>query len=279
MLLRRVVPTSGKGYVNGADITDLKAANEQFLKLGYCPQHNCLFENMTGREMLTFFCRVRGVRDSDVAQYVDNCLRNSNLSDHADKKCGVYSGGNKRKLCFAIAICGNPKLTVLDEASAGIDPAARRKLWNVVTGLLKSGNTVILTTHHMEEAAHLGHRIVIMCDGKLACLGSPLHLQTAYGAGYEVAVQMKDGKAFAPVLEKLNALKRDGDFATLEQAGESYVRVGLGDVDEQGFSLADVFDLLQKEKGGDVESFSVSQSGLEEVFLALTKSRANRDVV
>ena len=89
----------------------------------------------------------------------------------------MYSGGNKRKLMLAVALCGDPTLAVLDEPSAGIDPAARRRLWRVVNASLARGCTVALTTHHMAEAAHLGSRIGIMVRGRLACIGSPQHLK------------------------------------------------------------------------------------------------------
>ena len=276
MLLRVINSTSGSAYVKGVNVTtDTSASNQLFLNFGYCPQSNSLFELMTGEEVIDYFAKIRGIPEEHRASYVQNCISNANLESHAKRRCGKYSGGNKRKLCFATAICGDPEMTVLDESSAGIDPAARKKLWRVLSSMLARGNTVIMTTHHMEEAAKLAHRAAIMVDGRLACLGSPQHLQEVYGLGYELSLTAKENKSVDAVVERVNELAGK-ECVELERNGKSYIRLGLGKVGESGsFNLADVFELT-KESEGELESFALNQSGLEEVFLELTKSRANR---
>jgi ABC-type multidrug transport system ATPase subunit len=275
MLLRRMQPTLGRAYVNKVDVASTLDCNKVFTSMGYCPQHNALFNLMTGEEMIDFFAALRGVNDASRPEYVKNCIDNADLRDHATRRCGTYSGGNKRKLSLAIAICGDPDLVVLDECSAGIDPAARRKLWRVVNGLLARGNTVVMTTHHMEEASHLGHKIAIMVDGKLVCLGAPQHLKTKYGEGYELSIKMRPGNAaqvaIAAVTRLVPAVK------ILETNGAQHARLGLSGGLTGSLSLADVFETMERGKTEmGIESFVLAQSDLEDVFLNLTESRKRR---
>ena len=277
MLLRVLDATSGNAFVNGIDVTTTDATNDLFLDMGYCPQTNALFELMTGEEMLDFFTKMRGVDDETRPSYVANCLANANLGAHATKQCRKYSGGNKRKLCFAIAICGDPKMTVLDESSAGVDVAARKKLWSVLQSLLSRGNTVVMTTHHMEEAQNLAHRAAIMVDGKLSCLGTAQHLQEKYGGGYELSIFCKEGGGdMDGLLERLEAMTGRAT-EVLERTASSYCRLGLGKIEVGQFGIADVFELMSKEKqSGNVVSYTLNQTGLEEVFLTLTQSRSRK---
>jgi ABC-2 type transport system ATP-binding protein len=98
------------------------------------------------------------------------------LGEEKDKKVKKLSGGQKRRLDVAIGLCGNPDLLFLDEPTTGLDPQAKRSLWNLILDLNKSGMTIVLTTHNMEEAEHLCHRIAIMDYGKLIAEDSPNNL-------------------------------------------------------------------------------------------------------
>ena len=109
---------------------------------------------------------------------------------------GTYSGGNKRKLSVAIAMVGNPPIVFLDEPSTGMDPEARRFMWNVISRIstLRKQSTVILTTHSMEEAEALSTRLSIMVGGNLKCLGSVQHIKSKFGGGYELEIKMNPPK-------------------------------------------------------------------------------------
>lgn len=105
------------------------------------------------------------------------------------KNCLAYtlSGGNKRKLSVAIAMCGQSKFVLLDEPTSGMDLSARRQLWNMLKES-KKGRIVLLTTHYMDEADILGDRIAIMASGKLTALGSSIFLKTKFGTGYTLTI-------------------------------------------------------------------------------------------
>jgi len=104
---------------------------------------------------------------------------------------GSFSGGNKRKLSVAIAMLGNPPIVFLDEPSTGMDPEARRFMWNVISRIStqRKRSSIILTTHSMEEAEALSTKIAIMVSGELKCLGSVQHIKNKFGRGYEIEIK------------------------------------------------------------------------------------------
>lgn len=114
----------------------------------------------------------------------------SSLDPDRKKNAKSLSGGNRRKLSVCISLCGNSRLVLLDEPTAGMDISARRALWNMLKNY-KNNRIIILTTHYMDEADVLGDRIGIMANGKVLCLGSSLFLKNRYGAGYKLTMVKK----------------------------------------------------------------------------------------
>jgi len=167
--------TGGEAFVNGHSV--LKELLQVQQSLGYCPQFDALFDELTAREHLQLYTRLRGVPWKDEARVVKWALEKLELSKYADKPAGTYSGGNKRKLSTAIALIGYPAFIFLDEPTTGMDPKARRFLWNLILDLIKTGRSVVLTSHSMEECEALCTRLAIMVNGRLRCLGSIQHLK------------------------------------------------------------------------------------------------------
>ena len=118
-------------------------------------------------------------------------LKEMDLKEYEDILAGTYSGGNKRKLSVAIAMLGNPPIVFLDEPSTGMDPKARRFMWDVISRIAtkRKRSSIILTTHSMEEAEALSTKIAIMADGVIKCMGSIQHIKNKYGEGYEVEIK------------------------------------------------------------------------------------------
>ncbi|VFV28390.1 low quality protein: atp-binding [Lynx pardinus] len=167
--------TGGEAFVNGHSV--LKELLQVQQSLGYCPQFDALFDELTAREHLQLYTRLRGIPWKDEARVVKWALEKLELSKYADKPAGTYSGGNKRKLSTAIALIGYPAFIFLDEPTTGMDPKARRFLWNLILDLIKTGRSVVLTSHSMEECEALCTRLAIMVNGRLRCLGSIQHLK------------------------------------------------------------------------------------------------------
>lgn len=100
--------------------------------IGYCPQHDCIFDTMTVEEHLEYYAKIKGIRKNKIKQLVEKQITEMNLEEHRKKLAGALSGGNKRKLSVAMCVIGNPPIILLDEPSAGMDPEARRFMWSVV---------------------------------------------------------------------------------------------------------------------------------------------------
>jgi len=148
---------------------------------------------MTVEEHLWFYAKIKGIPASRRREVIERAIKELNLTEHRRKPAGTLSGGNKRKLSVAIAILGNPPIILLDEPSAGMDPEARRFMWQVVEKISQRDkkSAVILTTHSMEEAEALSTKMGIMVRGGIfRCYGSSQHIKNKYGVGYEVEIKI-----------------------------------------------------------------------------------------
>lgn len=264
MLTGEETVSSGDAFVGGYSIrSDLRKVRQQ---IGYCPQFDALLDHLTGRETLVMYARLRGIPERHIESCVENTLRGLLLEPYANKRVGTYSGGNKRKLSAGIALLGEPTVIFLDEPSTGMDPVARRLLWDTVARARESGKAIIITSHSMEECEALCTRLAIMVQGQFKCLGSPQHLKSKFGSGYSLRAKIRsEGQQEA--LEEFKAFV-DLTFpgSVLEDEHQGMVHYHLPGDD---LSWARVFGVLEKakEKNG-VDDYSVSQISLEQVFLS-----------
>ncbi|XP_058837017.1 phospholipid-transporting ATPase ABCA3-like [Topomyia yanbarensis] len=183
MLTGMFSPSSGTAYLNGHDIrTDIEGVRQS---MGLCPQHNVLFSEMTVSEHLSFFGRLKGISKANLAAEIDRYLKTLELEDKRHAQSQTLSGGMKRRLAVGIALCGGSKVVLLDEPTSGMDPSARRALWDLLQRE-KRGRTMLLSTHFMDEADVLGDRIAIMAEGVLKTVGSPFFLKKTFGVGYRL---------------------------------------------------------------------------------------------
>lgn len=161
--------------------------------LGYCPQSDLIYEDMTVEEHLSFYVQLKGVPKQSRKELVENSIKQLGLGTHRHKCAGTLSGGNKRKLCVAIALIGNPQIILLDEPSAGMDPESRRFMWSVVGNIAqKKTSAVVLTTHSMDEAEALSTKMGIMVKGGVfRCYGSAQHIKNKFGTGYVIEIKIK----------------------------------------------------------------------------------------
>ncbi|KAK7336540.1 hypothetical protein VNO77_17083 [Canavalia gladiata] len=189
MLCGEESPSGGTAFIFGKDICSHPKAAHRYI--GYCPQFDALLEYLTVQEHLELYARIKGVPDYAINNVVVEKLVEFDLLKHANKPSFSLSGGNKRKLSVAIAMIGDPPIVILDEPSTGMDPIAKRFMWDVISRIsTRRGKTaVILTTHSMNEAQALCTRIGIMVGGRLRCIGSPQHLKTRFGNHLELEVK------------------------------------------------------------------------------------------
>ncbi|EEC15999.1 ABC transporter, putative, partial [Ixodes scapularis] len=179
-------PTSGDVFIYGRSITDQRAEFRKYL--GYCPQYNTLYAKMTVKEHLIFFGNLKGLMSAEeVEEDVEKMLKQMNLAHMRDEQACRLSGGLQRRLCVAFSFIGGSKLVILDEPTSSVDPMARRNIWDLILKH-KHDRTILLTTHHMDEADVLSDKVAIIHKGCLLCDGSPLVLKSKFGCGYQLSL-------------------------------------------------------------------------------------------
>lgn len=141
--------------------------------------------------MLELMGRLRGLREEPLRDLVKSLVVEVGLTECANRPSSTYSGGNRRKLSTAMALIGQPQLVFLDEPTSGVDPTSRRRVWATVSQAVSRGQSIVLTSHSMEECEALCSRIIIMAKGTLRCVGTPAHLKAKYGQGYSLQIKMK----------------------------------------------------------------------------------------
>jgi ABC-type multidrug transport system ATPase subunit len=196
LLTAEFPPTSGDATLAGYSVTNEPEQTRR--RIGYCPQFDALFQNMTGIEHVELYAAIKGVPRKYIKEAANSKLDEMGLSEKDRLRLAAnYSGGMKRKLSVACATIGQPQIVFLDEPSTGMDPVARRDMWQVISNMVSAANvpdeertSVILTTHSMEECEALCPRIGIMAGGILRCLGSAQHLKTRFGQGYQVEMRL-----------------------------------------------------------------------------------------
>ncbi|XP_077866667.1 phospholipid-transporting ATPase ABCA3-like [Saccoglossus kowalevskii] len=258
--------TAGTAYMDGYDIQKNRRQVQQ--RIGFCPQFDALIDRLTGRELLNMYARLRGIPDNKIKEVVSTTIDLLNLGNWAEKLCGTYSGGNKRKLSTAIAVVGNPPIVFLDEPTSGMDPKARRFLWNALTALMRGGRSIVLTSHSMEECEALCTRLAIMVNGEFKCLGSTQHLKSRFGTGYTLILKVDQQYATDSVKQ----------FVEHNFAGTLLIEEVQGmlhyQVDNDQLNWSSIFGMIEGARTAlHIVDYSVSQTTLEQVFLNFAKEQ------
>ena len=243
-------PTSGKVSLLGMDVT--KKKRDIVRRIGVLPQEFSSFDRITVRETIQYYSRLFGCRNTDV----DGLIELANLKDKTKEQFKTLSGGLKQRLGIAIALVNDPEVVLLDEPTTGLDPRARREVWEVLLGLKKKGKTVFLTTHYMEEAELLADTVAIISKGKIIAMGSPEELIESNANYLVLTLKSVDKKGFE-IIQKMGFEPVHGNDKDIK------VRVGHTD---------DVQKILNttKDAGASFLSLDVRKPNLEEVFLKLT---------
>uniref|UniRef100_A0A4W6D9K8 ATP-binding cassette, sub-family A (ABC1), member 7 n=1 Tax=Lates calcarifer TaxID=8187 RepID=A0A4W6D9K8_LATCA len=251
--------TYGEAFLNHYSVlTEMERVHQL---MGYCPQFDAISDLLTGREHLELYARLRGVQEDSVAKVAQWGVKKLGLTQYAEREAGGYSGGNKRKLSTAISLIGAPPVIFLDEPTTGMDPKAKRFLWNCILSVTKEGRAVVLTSHSMEECEALCTRMAIMVNGRFQCLGSVQHLKNRFGDGYTIILRLADTNPDScPISSYMT-----NAFPSIELK-ERHQNVLQYQLPSHSCCLARVFDALANnhEELGIID-FSVSQTTLDQV--------------
>ncbi|XP_072607394.1 phospholipid-transporting ATPase ABCA3-like [Vulpes vulpes] len=257
------LPTSGKVYINGYDIS--KDMIHVRNNLGFCPQDDILFAELTVSEHLYFYCVIKGVPPEIRPTEVNKMLTSFGLLEKHDAIAKSLSGGMKRKLSIIIALIGGSKVVILDEPTSGMDPVSRRFTWNVLQQY-KHDRTILLTTHHMDEADVLGDRIAIMVKGSLHCCGSSIFLKRIYGVGYHIIIVKEPHCDVEQITQLVEQHVPDARLETNVAAELSFI---LPKKHTDRFTGL-LTDLEKSQEKLGIGSFGVSITTMEEVFLKVS---------
>jgi ABC-2 type transport system ATP-binding protein len=258
MLTTRVLPTSGQAIVGGVDVVAHPALAKQVI--GVVTQQNTLDRALTVWENLYYHGRLFGMPAKDARGAADQLLEQFHLTNWAKASVFALSGGMAQRLMVARSILHRPDILFLDEPTAGLDPQSRIALWEILGELHRAGQTILLTTHYMEEADQLCDRLAIMDHGRILALDTPAGLKASVGADSIVTVHATgDLAVLATVLQEIagvtSATNVDGSIIVHVKGASSILPPIVTSAERHGFVVQDL---------------SVAEPTLETVFISLT---------
>ena len=256
MLCCLLKPTRGTASVLGYDVVKTPFAVKKLI--GVSPQDTILSERLNCWENLALIGKVHGLNSHEVARRSKELLETMGLMERAKDQVRKFSGGMKRRLSIAMALVSDPQVLFLDEPTLGLDPQARRAIWQYIAGL-KGKKTILLTTHYMEEADSLSDRIGIIDHGKVVALGTAQELKTNLVKIRSMVVST--GNLTAEVLEDLH-----GKYSRVAMT-KGELRISHKDLD-----FKEIVDYLHS-RGVTVHSATLEQPTLEDVFIQITGKR------
>ena len=273
VLSGEIPPTSGRALIAGHDVELEPQLARQ--NVGYCPQFDALLDNLTCEEHLELYSRLRGIPLKHRKESTEVLLNGLGLDVHRKKQSAKLSGGNKRKLSVAIALIGGPAAVLLDEPSAGMDPVARRSLWGALEKAITDLKlSVVLTTHHLEEVeglSRLDHRVTIMVDGRLQCLGNLSTLKSQLGDAYELTLKVTSAAAETALCDFIKKTWVGTELVESNQQRLSF------QVPKSKATLSQMFETIENNREKlCISDYSINEMSLEQVFIRISE-RAVRD--
>uniref|UniRef100_A0A671KUV4 Cholesterol transporter ABCA5 n=1 Tax=Sinocyclocheilus anshuiensis TaxID=1608454 RepID=A0A671KUV4_9TELE len=256
-------PTEGTATIYGSPVAEIADGAEMKQLIGICPQFNIIFDVLTVEEHLRIFAAIKGILPSDIDSEVRKVLRDLDLEKIMDAQAKNLSGGQKRKLSVGIAILGDPKILLLDEPTAGMDPVSRHQVWSLLKSR-RAGRVTVFSTHYMDEADILADRKAVISQGQLKCVGSSLYLKTKCGVGYHLRMSVTEG---CEVENITSLVKQHVPKAQLSRQQEAELTFTLPF--ESMDTFPGLFAELDCRPDLGIINYGVSMTTLEDVFLRL----------
>jgi ABC-2 type transport system ATP-binding protein len=260
-----VRPTSGRILVDGIDVA--RAPAEAKRRIAVVPQTRNLDHDLTVREVLTYHGRYFGLPAAERETRADRLLEEMQVADKANVKPGKLSGGQQQRVMIARALMHDPRLVLLDEPTTGLDPQARRLLWETLRELHERGITFILTTHYMEEADRLCQRLAIVDHGRILNLDTPSALKKTLPGAQVLDLWVRAREPLAPRLASIPGVL-NLEHVEVESGGDGLERLRLF-VDSKDGLLDRVLHGVQ-DGGADLHHVNLAQPSLEDVYIHLT---------
>lgn len=246
------------GEITFGDLSWEMNGNQIKRKIGVQPQAGAMFDLLTPEENLHLFATFY-----DKARPTNQILELVNLTEHRKNQVKKLSGGQRQRLAIGLAMISDPDIIFLDEPTTGLDPQARRNIWDIILQLKELGKTTILTTHYMEEAEKLSDRVCIVDQGKVVAIDSPSALIEKLTKEREIRLSFIDGVDAA---EEANKFAQTLQSVTSTEREVMSLKIWTTDPED---TLYDLFGFT-KEKEFQVEQVSIREMSLEDVFIAFT---------
>ena len=256
ILTTRVRPTAGQAWIGQHEVWREQVAVKRLI--GVVAQRPNLDFSLTAREILLFHGAYFGLDSGQRSKRADELLERFKLRDRADQMVRGFSGGMMQRLSIARAMMHDPQVLFLDEPSAGLDPQTRLLLWEIIREYNQSGKTILLTTHNMEEADALCHRLVIIDHGRAIALGTPSELKGSVPGGF--LLRLRFGRQSPDLLEQLRALAGVREVRGNDQNGADLYA-------DRGGSLIREIATLASAGNVDLQDVHISEPSLENLFL------------
>jgi ABC-2 type transport system ATP-binding protein len=262
-----LTPTSGDALIK--DFSILKSKNEIVKLIGVCPQNITIYEVLRAEENVEFVAYMHGMSKREAKEKTRKLLEDFGIAGRKDWSKN-FSGGMQRRLNLAMALIFEPEILFLDEPTAGLDPQARRLVWDYINELKKKNMTIILMTHDMIEADVLSDRIAIIDQGKIIATGTPNELKEKYGSDNTLEIVFTNQ-------EQLELVRRNiKDLPFISNSIESNVNGNETLMVSFKGGLKNFVDIIQRgfdKNNEEVEDIRFRQNSLEDVFLNLTGRR------
>jgi ABC-2 type transport system ATP-binding protein len=250
-----IAADGGEIHVAGHDL----AADPDAVRaaIGVTGQFSAVDNLLTGQENLTLMADLHHLGRGEGRRRADSLLERFDLADVAKKPAMTYSGGMRRRLDLAMTLVGNPRLIFLDEPTTGLDPRARRDVWEIIRGLAADGVTIFLTTQYLDEADQLADRVAVLDHGRIVAEGSPEQLKHHIPGGH-IRLQFAGSRELESAAQALGAASRDDETLSLQVPGDG--------------SLRSLQALLGRLDHAAIEAgrLSIHTPDLDDVFFALT---------
>ncbi len=259
-------PTYGDALIAGHSIRKDPMAVRR--AIGVVPQDLALYEDLTARENLEFWGQMYNLGGKALASRIEEVLEQIGLTDKAKNRVRTFSGGMKRRVNIGVGLLHKPQMLFMDEPTVGIDPQSRRAILDTVKDLNAQGMTVLYTTHYMEEAAELSHRVGIIDHGEMIAIGTQKELTQQVGQTETLLLHIGENDDPAALAQALTGL----EGVLQAQATDHEVSVITPEAED---ALAAVVGTAN-ERGIKIRSIDIREPNLEAVFLHLT-GRALRD--
>ncbi|CAI5445254.1 unnamed protein product [Caenorhabditis angaria] len=255
--------TSGEATLGGKDVTER-------VPIGYCPQFDALLLDLTGREILEILGQMHGF--SNYREKADIILDCVGMQKQSNKLIRYYSGGQKRKISVGVALLSPTQMIILDEPTAGIDPKARREIWELLIWTRQNSNSALmLTSHSMDECEALCSRIAVLNRGKLIAIGTSQELKSLYGNSYTMTLTLNDIQDRVNIVNQVNSHIPNSILRTPET--NKTVNLVWQIPKNRDDQWSKKFEMVQNlARDLNVNDFILSQSSLEETFLRLSNS-------